>query len=181
MFERLTISDALGALFFAVDVHGVDFEPSVVFSDDAWNELWRSAPFASPANSGGLWVRLTTVGTCLGSFHKCRTLLRKLSKTIRVWKWRVLYNLKFDYVFQGYVTSVISGQTIFDFPTSILISFTIKSYLRSETHIAYKFYALTTKQLFFRREFLFVRRKRHRVLDPFFSYYQVMGVGLVFT
>jgi len=44
-------------------------------------------------------------------------------------------SLNLIYVFLGHVTSIISGPTIFDFLTSILIIFTTKSYLRSETHI----------------------------------------------
>jgi len=97
------------------------------------------------------------------------SLLRKPSNTIRVGKGRVLCNPKFDYVFLGHVRSII-----FDFPTSIFITFTTKSYLRSETHIAYKFCTMYPKQLLFRRNFLFVRRKRHACFRSSFSSYQVI-------
>jgi len=56
----------------------------------------------------------------------------------------------------------------------LLITFATKLYLRSETYIAYKFYALYhQKGDFLEGDFLFVRRKRHAPIRSFFSY-QVM-------
>jgi len=68
----------------------------------------------------------------------------------------------------------------------LLNTFTTKSYLRSETYTAYKFYALYTQTTALLGEFLFVRRKCHARLRSVFSLYQVivqdysshMGLGL---
>jgi len=57
-------------------------------------------------------------------------------------------------------------QTIFDFPTSTLITFTTKSYLRSKTYTAYKFYTLYPQKEDFQRRIFVVRRKRHRSVFP---------------
>jgi len=55
-----------------------------------------------------------------------------------------------------------------------LITYTTQSYLRRETLIAYKLYTLHPKQLLFRGDFLFVRRKRHVRFRSIFSSCQVM-------
>ena len=67
----------------------------------------------------------------------------------------------------------------FDFSTTPFnhlqhLQYRSKSYLRSETHIAYKFYTMYPKMGFFRWEFLFVRRKRHVRFKSVFSSYQVV-------
>jgi len=75
-------------------------------------------------------------------------MLRKPYFTMRVRKSRVLYNPQFDHGFLGHVTSVISGPTICEFLRPILLNFTTKSHLYSETHVVYKFYTLYPLQLF---------------------------------
>ena len=51
--------------------------------------------------------------------HRFFNLLRKSSNKIRLGKWRMLCSPKFDYVFLGELPFIISGPTIFDFPTTI--------------------------------------------------------------
>jgi len=75
--------------------------------------------------------------------------LRKLSNTIRVWKRRVLCNTKYDYVFLGHVTSVISGPTIFDFPTPIFNHFHNKIVCAAKHTHHTNFTHSTLKELYF--------------------------------
>jgi len=61
-----------------------------------------------------------------------------------------------------------------------LVTFATKSYLSSETHIAYKFYTLYPKKCFSERNFYLHVENVMRVLDPFF-FIPSHGVGLLFT
>ena len=79
-------------------------------------------------------------------------------------------NPKFDYVFLEHVTTVISRQ-FFYFPTSILVTFTTESYLRSEVHIVTYTHVshCTPEQLLFSFTNFICAGKRHRSFRSVFS------------
>ena len=107
------------------------------------------------------------------SFCVVLSLLRKPSNTTWVGKWRVLRNPKFDYVFLEHVTSVVSGSTIFDFPTLIFNYFHNKIVsVQRNTHIIQIIHTVSPNNSRFRGQFLFVRRKCHAWFRSVFSSYQ---------
>ena len=67
------------------------------------------------------------------------------------------------------MTSIISGPTIFDFPTSIFNHFHAKIVsARRNTQSVQILYTVPPNNCIFRGEFLFVRKNVMRVLDLFF-------------
>jgi len=63
-----------------------------------------------------------------------------------------------------------------------LFTFTTKSYLRSETHVAYKFYTpVHPKNVRLEENFYLCVESVMRVLNPFFFFTSSHGVGLLFT
>jgi len=77
---------------------------------------------------------------------------------------------KFYYAFLGHVTSVISGLTIFGFPTSIFNNLHTKIVsAQRNTHSIQISYTVPPKNCFVKGEFLFVPRKRHARFRSAFS------------